>query len=139
MARLRYSKGSLYMMESALAIIMMVTALAFVLSRPQTNTDLSKINYKLKVYNALKLADEAGNLRKNAVANDAAAIKAELQAYMPGTLGFDVAVYNSTSNTTAVPTPSASSDSVITVGYLIAGWSGSYSPREVRAFVWGFD
>jgi len=127
------------MMESALAIIMMVTALAFVLSRPQTNTDLSKINYKLKVYNALKLADEAGNLRKNAVANDAAAIKAELQAYMPGTLGFDVAVYNSTSNTTAVPTPSASSDSVITVGYLIAGWSGSYSPREVRAFIWGFD
>ena len=139
MARLRYSKGSLYMMESALAIIMMVTALAFVLSRPQTNTDLSKINYKLKVYNALKLADEVGNLRKNAVDNDAAAIKAELQAYMPGTLGFDVAVYNSTSNTTAIPSPAESSGSVITVGYLIAGWSGSYSPREVRAFIWGFD
>jgi len=127
------------MMESALAIIMMVTALAFVLSRPQTNTDLSKINYKLKVYNALKLADEVGDLRRNAVDNDAAAIKAELQAYMPGTLGFDVAVYNSTSNTTAIPSPAESSDSVITVGYLIAGWHGSYSPREVRAFIWGFD
>jgi len=135
----RSSKGSLYMLESALAVIMMVTALAFVLSRPQTGTDFSKINYKLSVYNALELADSVGDLRKNAVDNDAAAIKSELQAYIPATLGFDVALYNSTSNTTAVPSPAASSESVITVGYLVAGWSGSYSPREVRAFVWGFD
>lgn len=127
------------MLEAALAVIMMVTALAFVLSRPQTSTDLSKVNYKLTVYNALKISDDVGDLRKNAVDNDAAAIKSDLQAYVPSTLGFDVAIYNSTTNTTAVPVPSASSDSVITVGYLIAGWSGSYSPREVRAFVWGFD
>lgn len=127
------------MLEAALSVIMMVTALAFVLSRPQTSTDLSKVNYKLTVYNALKISDDVGDLRKNAVDNDAAAIKADLQAYIPSTLGFDVAIYNSTTNTTAVPTPPASSDSVITVGYLIAGWSGSYSPREVRAFVWGFD
>jgi hypothetical protein len=129
----------MYMLEAALAVIMMVTALAFVLSRPQTDTDMSKVNYKLTVYNALKISDDVGDLRKNAVENDAAAIKADLQAYVPSTLGFDVAIYNSTSNTTAVPVPASSSDSVITVGYLIAGWSGSYSPREVRAFVWGFD
>ena len=131
--------GSLYSLEAALSIVMMVTALAFVLSRPETNADLSQINYKLSVYNALKISEEAGNLREDAVNNDAAAIRTELQAYVPSSLQLDVAVYNATSNTTAEPTLAGSSGGVITIGYIIAGRSGSYSPREVRVFVWGFD
>lgn len=136
---LRPSKGSIYMLESAIAIIMMVTALAFLLSRTQGGTAASAENYKLYVYNALQISDTVGDLRRDAVNNDAAAIKTELQPQIPSTLQFDVAVYNSTTNTTALPSPSQSSSSVVTVGYLIAGWSGTYDPREVRVFVWGFD
>jgi hypothetical protein len=127
------------MLESAIAIIMMVTALASVLTSPPQSQDLSKINHKLRVYNALKIEDDVGDLRKNAVDNDADAIKAELQPYIPSTAGFGVAVYNSTANTTAVPAPSESSADVMTVGYLLAGWPGSYNPREVRVFLWGFE
>jgi len=135
----RSSKGSLYMLESALAIVMMVTALAFVLSRPAGGSDLSAANYKLTAYNALKMMDDVGDLRENAVNDNASAIRTELQAYVPSTLSLDVAVFNSTTNTTAVPSPSASSSSVVTVGYIVAGRSGSYSPREVRVYLWGFD
>lgn len=133
------SKGSLYMLESALAIVMMVTALAFVLNRPQTGADLGAANYKLTAYNALKMMDDVGDLRENAVDNNATAIRTELQAYIPSTLNLGVAVFNSTTNTTELPVPSAGASSVVTVGYIVAGWSGSYSPREVRVYLWGFD
>ena len=130
-------KGSFYVLESAIAVILMVTTLAFVLQTPSQSPELSKVNYKLKVYDGLKISETVGDLRKNTLENNAAAIKAELDLYIPASLDYDVAIYNKTSNTTAVPT--ISSEDVTTVSYFLAGWVGNYTPREVRVFVWGLD
>lgn len=130
-------KGSFYVLESAIAIILMVTALTFVLQRMPEALELSKVNYKLKVYDALKISESVGDLRKNTLENNAAAIKTELGSYIPVFLSYDVAIYNKTSNITAFP--SIDSDDVITVSYFLAGRIGNYTPREVRVFVWGFD
>ena len=130
-------KGSFYVLEAAISVIMMVTVLALVLQKPPETLELSKVNYKLKVYDALEIIDNVGDLRKNALDNNAAGIKAELNSYIPTSLNYEVAIYNKTSNITAVPT--ISSEDVITVSYFLAGNIGNYTPREVRIFAWGFD
>jgi len=131
--------GTLYAVESAIAIVMMITALAFLLSTPPQSQNLSKVNYKLQIYNALDIANSIGDLRKNAINNNADSIKSELQSNIPASLSFDVAIYNQTSNLTTVPTPSENSEDIITVSYLVSGSHGNYTPREVRVFAWGFD
>jgi len=133
------NKGSMYTLEAAIAIMMMVAALAFFLRTPPEPQDLSHVNYKLEIYNALKIADEVGDMRKNAVKKDAAGIQTELDGFISSALTFDVTIYNSTTNITALPTFDDESDSILTVSYLIAGWAGNYTPREVRVFAWGFD
>jgi len=129
-------KGSFYVLEAAIAAIMMISTIAYVLQEPPEALELSKVNYKLKVYDALKICDTVGDLRKNTLDNNAAGIRGELSSYITF-LDYDVAIYNTTSNITAVPT--ISSDNVLTVSYFLAGHVGNYTAREVRVFVWGFD
>jgi len=132
-------RGSMYTLEASIAIMMMIAALAFFLRNPPEPQDLSHVNYKLEIYNALKISDEIGDMRKNAVNADAASIKTEIDGFIPAALTFDVTIYNSSTNITALPTFDDESDTILTVSYLISGWAGNYAPREVRVFAWGFD
>jgi len=126
-------KGSYYVLESIIAIVIMVTTVAFVLQKPPESLELSYVNYKQDAYNGLKISEEVGNLRKNALNGDASSIKSDLSSYMP--ISYDVAIFNQTSNLTAVP--SLDSENIITVSYFIAGRMGNYTPREIRVYMWG--
>ena len=130
-------KGSFYTIEAAIAAVMMIVTLAFFFQKPPETLELSKANYKLKIYDALKLSEGVGDLRKNALDNNATAIESELGSYIPVYLDYSVAIYNKTTNLTAVPDISA--ENIITVSYFLAGKVGNYTPKEVRVFAWGFD
>jgi len=130
-------KGSFYTIEAAIAATMMVVTLIFFFQRAPETLELSKANYKVKIYDALKISDDVGDLRKNALGNNATAIESELSSYIPAYLDYSVTVYNKTSNLTAVPDINA--DNIITVSYFLAGKVGNYTAREVRVFAWGFD
>lgn len=130
-------RGSLYTLEAAIAIVMMVVTAMLVFQRAPETLELSKANYKVKIYNALKISDDVGDLRKNVLDSDAAAVESELSSYIPIYLNYNVTIYNETSNVTSIPT--IGSKDVITVSYFLAGKLGNYTAREVRVFVWGFD
>jgi hypothetical protein len=130
-------KGSFYTLEAAIASIMMIMTLVFVFQRSPDILELSKANYKVKIYDALKISDDTGDLRKNVMDNNALSIESDLNSYIPIYLDYNVTIYNKTSNLTDVP--SISSENVITVSYFLAGRVGNYAPKEVRVFLWGFE
>lgn len=131
------TKGSYYMLEAAIAILIMITTLAVVLRQPQVTQELDIANYKLKVYNALKISDDVGDLRKDVLNEDVSSIKNHIHLNAPSYLNIEVTIYNKTGNTTTYPT--IDSETILTVSYFLAGHIGTYDPREVRVFIWGID
>lgn len=132
-----YVKGSFYTLEATIAIVMMIITTALLFQRPGETLELSKANYKLKIYNALKISDGVGDLRKNALSGNATAVDSDLDPYISDYLSYNSTIYNRTANITSVP--DISSEDIITVSYFLAGKVGNYTAREVRVFVWGFD
>jgi len=130
-------KGSFFMLEAAIAILIMITTLALVLRQPQTTQELDVVNYKLKIYNALKISDSVGELRRDALNGDVGAIKDYIELNAPSYLNTEVAIYNKTTNVTEIPV--INSRTILTVSYFLAGYVGNYEPREVRVYIWGID
>lgn len=131
------TKGSLYTLESAIAVLLMVAVLALVVTQPQSTRELDIVNYKLRVFNALKATDDIGDLKVYVLNNDVDAIKADMEASGTAYLDYSVVIYNRTDALTAEPDIDA--QNVVTVSYFLAGYVGDYDPREVRVFIWGFD
>jgi hypothetical protein len=130
-------KGSLYTLESAIAILLMVTVLTLVVTQPQSMRELDIVNYKLRVFNALKATDDIGDLKVYVLNNDVNTIKAEVEQSGTPYLDYWVVIYNRTDALTVEPDIEA--QNVVTVSYFLAGYVGDYDPREVRVFMWGFD
>lgn len=131
------NKGSLYTLESAIAIIIMVSTLFMITRQPQTTGELDIANYKLNVYKSLRIASDVGDLRRSAMNNNTDAIESEVEENAPTQLNYEVVIYNKTGAVTSES--SIDSENVLTVSYFLAGRIGTYDPREVRVFVWGFD
>lgn len=128
-------RGTFYTLEAAIAVMIIITSLAFVFQIEPTVIDLSKANYKQDAYDALSIVDDGGDLRDNVLANNASAIRSSMDSYI--SVNFDLAIFNKTSNLTAIP--DITSDAIITVSYLVSGEVGNYTPREVRVYVWGVE
>jgi hypothetical protein len=130
-------KGTLYTLESAISIVLMVTVLALIVRQPQATSTYDIINHKLNVYNALKATDDVGDLKVYVLNNNATAIKEDLQASATSYMNYEVTIYNRTGAVTSEP--QIDSENVVTISYFLAGYVGEYDPREVRVFMWGFD
>jgi len=133
------SKGSLYALESAISIIMMITALALLLRAPVEPQEFSEYNYKLEAHNALEISNDLGTLAMNTLNDDADAIETEIDNYISSSVNFGVTIFDQDSNITEVPTISGSFGNVITTSYYISGQAGDFNPREIRVYIWGFD
>ena len=128
-------KGVSFTFEAAIASVLLLSVIIFFF-KPLQSSQASEVNHKVAAYNGLKILEEAGGLRENVLDNNAIAIKNDLSTYI-SYLSYDVAIFNKTSNLTAIP--SISSKDVISVSYVLAGDVGNYSAKEVRVFLWGFD
>lgn len=130
-------KGSVYTLEASIAVVIMITVLVLLLKTPKRIEGLNILNYKMKVYGALEMASEVGDLRRSVINNDITEAENELENYMPSQMDYELAIYNKTDPLTEEP--SIDSDNVITVSYLFAGYAGRYEPREIRVFLWNID
>lgn len=127
-------KGTLYILEAVIAILMMISTLILILQKPPQSMELSKANYKLDAYNALKILDSSSDLREKVLENNSTGIVSDLSPYIK--INYNVAIFNKTTNLTATPTISA--NDVITVSYFFAGDVGNYTSRELKVYLWGF-
>jgi hypothetical protein len=94
------------------------------------------MNYKIKTYEALKVLDGTGKLRKDVVNNNVSSIRNNLYPFMPKNLNYNVTIFNDTTNITMKP---SSSSDIISVSYFIAGDFDNYSPKDVRVYLWDLN
>lgn len=128
-------KGTLYVLEAVIAVLMLVSTLVIILQKPPQSIELSRANYKLETYNALHILETTSDLRKKVLDNNSSGIKQDLSRYI--SISYDVAIFNKTTNLTKIPTIEAKD--IITVGYFLAGDVGNYNPRELKVYLWGFE
>ena len=105
---------------------------------PPAPPEFKRINYKLKAYNGLKILENTGELRKDAVDNNVTSIKNKLNPFIPNFLNYNVTIFNETTNTTQMPSLTSESNT-LSVSYLLAGDIDDYKPREIRVYIWGFE
>jgi len=131
-------KGQLFTLEAAIAILMILIIIVFLFSNPPESTEFSKINYKLKIYNGLKILDETGKLSTYVSNNDANAIQNGLRPYISNIQNYKVVIFNQTTNITQKLSLSNESE-VISVSYFLVGDLDNYQPRDVRVYLWGLS
>ncbi|MDI6825717.1 MAG: hypothetical protein QMD36_00785 [Candidatus Aenigmarchaeota archaeon] len=137
-------KGQLFTLESLISILMLLFIVVYLFQNPPTSPEFRRINYKLKAYNGLKILEETGELRKDAVDDNSTraceSIKTKLDPFIPDFLNetYRVVLFDETGNITEIPSL-ASENNMLSVSYLLVGDIGDYKPREVRVYIWGFE
>jgi len=131
-------KGQLFTLEAAIAILMILIIIVFLFSNPPESPEFNEINYKLKIYNGLKILDETGRLSTYVSNNDANAIQNGLRPYISNIQNYKVVIFNQTTNITQKLSLSNESE-VISVSYFLVGDLDNYQPRDVRVYLWGLS
>jgi len=130
-------KGTYYMIEAAFGIVMMISIFLLLFLTPQKTPEIERANVKSDIYKGLDTLLSGGSLRNRTLSNDANAIEADLDDFLPANIQLNAAIYNrSFSNLTEEVTDQ--SQDMVGVSYYIAGDAGNYTPREVRIHAWGF-
>ncbi len=129
-------KGQLFTLESAIAMLMILIIIVFLFSNPPKSPEFTKINYKLKIYNGLKVLDETGKLSTYVSNDDVSAIQNGLKPYISNIQNYKVVIFNQTTNITQKPSLINESE-VISVSYFLVGDLDNYQPRDVRVYMWG--
>ncbi len=131
-------KGTYYIIEAAIAIVLIFTIFLLLFLSPQNNPEISRNNVKNDIYKVLESLNSKGSLRNQTLNNDAVAIKNDLADFLPISISLNVAIYNkSFSNLTAEFTDQVSD--IVGVSYYLVGDIGDYTPKEVRVHAWGFE
>ena len=131
-------KGMLFSLESFIAVLMIFFIIVILFKNPPTSPEFNRINYKLKAYNGLMALEKTGELRRDAIDNNATSIQNKLISYLPGFLNYSVVIFNETTNVTVKPSLSIINQS-ISVSYFLTGDLDTFKPREVRVYIWGYD
>ena len=131
-------KGQLFTLESVIAILMIFIIIVFLFSNSPKSPEFNEINYKLKIYNGLKILDETGRLSTYVSNNDANAVQNGLRPYISNIQNYKVVIFNQTTNITQKPSLSNESE-IISVSYFLVGDFDNYKPRDVRVYLWGLS
>jgi len=137
--KIKRRQGVYYSIEAVIATVMVLSVVYIVTKTPPMFYDISKVNYKVRIYNSLKTLDELGLLRYHALRNDTSSIESALQEMLPGDVNIFVTIYdkNGVNLTTSFSKPFYLTD-VIALSYYICGDVDNYLPREIRVYAWGF-
>lgn len=123
-------RGFLYVFEVVFAVTMMVL-LATAIYPPSRQSERIE-PYRHVGFQALEYLDGVFLLRQNAVSGNSSGIEQDLKGLFPPEVGYSVEVCDLLGSCTNADLP----DSNTVVGaYFVAG-NGTYSPREVRIYVW---
>ena len=130
-------KGQLYVLESAIGILIILSILLLFFRTPRI-PEFKSINYKLKAYEALQIMKVNGDLRRDAIDANVTSIKSKLSPYLPSFLNYSLTVFDQNGNLTPIPS-SLNKKDMVCVSYLLAGNFDEYSPRIVKVCLWGFS
>ena len=130
-------KGTYYMIEAGIAIVLVLTIFLLLFSSPQKNPEIERANIKNDIYKGLDNLLSKGSLRNQTLNNDPTAIRNDLDDFLSANLQLNVAIYNRSSNLTAEVSDQPTD--IVGVSYYIIGDIGNYTPREVRVHAWGFE
>ena len=119
---------------------MVLSVLYVITKNPPMMQELSKVNYKLRIHEALETLDKSGQLRLYVLNNDSTSIKNEIEDMLPSNVNTFIVIYDEDQlNLTQTFTAPSYLRDIISVSYFIAGDVEVYSPREVRVYMWGFE
>lgn len=127
-------KGGIYTIEVAIAAIMIITIIALIGSQKRIDYDTSTANYKIQIFDELKNLDTYGQLRLYALNNNSEAIKNSLKTCAK--INCKVVIYDKETNLTEGLSTKEIQRNIASISYLISGYIGEYSPREIRIYFW---
>jgi len=123
-------RGFLHVFEVVFAVTMMVLLTTAIYPPAMQSNRIEP--YRHVGFQALEYLDGVFLLRQNAVSGNAAGIEQDLNSLFPPEVGYAVEICDFSGSCTGSNLP----DSNTVVGaYYVAG-NGTYSPREVKVFVW---
>ncbi len=131
-------KGTYYMIEAAISIIMVASIFLLLFLTPQTNPEIEKANVKHDLYKGLSILAAKGSLRTDALAHNTTSISSDMQRYVQNNIQLTVVIYNSTFNNVTSNFTQPTTDAVA-VSYYLAGDIGNFTKTEVRVYAWGFE
>jgi len=138
--KIKLGKGTFYSVEAVISTIMVLSVLYVITKNPPMMQELSKVNYKLRIHEALETLDKSGQLRLYVLNNDSTSIKNEIEDMLPSNVNTFIVIYDEDQlNLTQTFTAPSYLRDIISVSYFIAGDVEVYSPREVRVYMWGFE
>lgn len=127
-------KGGTYTIEVAIATIMIISIISLIGSQRKTEHDTSIANYKLQIFNELKSMDTEGLLRFYALRNEAESIKNLIQTCK--IVNCKVVIFDKDKNLTEGLEDTEVRKNIAMTSYIICGYIGEYSPREIRVYFW---
>lgn len=127
-------KGGIYTIEVAIAAIMIISIISLIGSQRRVDYDFSIANYKLQIFEELKTIDREGKLRAYALSNDSNSIKNSLHACTK--VNCKVVIFDKEKNLTEGLSESEIQKNIASTSYIIFGYIGEYSPREIRVYFW---
>jgi len=128
-------KGFTKIIEAAIAIILLISIISFLLSKKLTVSEYSIANYKLQIFNEISTLDKMGNLRKLVLENNTEKIKEAISSCYK--INCKIVLFNETTNITEDFKSDELEKNIASISYIISGDVGSYSPREIRIYIWG--
>jgi hypothetical protein len=124
-------KGITKVLESVIAILMVLVIYVTVFSTSIVPSDFESVNIQLKAFNALQSLDQNNELRVYALQNDATTISNKLVDFLPSNINYLVNICGS--NCTA---PVINSTRTFSISYMISGYYGNFNPKQVIVYMW---
>ena len=130
-------KGVYYTLEAAISVFLIISFFVLLFFTTPKNPEFERANIKTDIYKGFDALNSRGSLRIDALNNNATAIDGDLDDFLPLFTSLDITIFNRLFVNLTSPHTEVISDTVV-VSYYLAGAAGNYTPREIRAYVWGF-
>jgi hypothetical protein len=109
----------------------MLTVFIIYFSAKQTIPDFEAINREMKAFNVIKALVENNEFRQWILANDTQTLENKIITMMPSDINYEVLVCSLDCSK-----PNVTSESMLSVSYIVAGDVKDFRPRQVVLYMW---
>jgi len=118
-------------LEAVIAILMILTVVVIYFGSNESFPEFESVSRGMRGFYALKVLDQSNKLRSDAIENNTKSIENNLRPLIPGEINFQVFVCQ-----TACGKPSAQTESMVSVTYLISGDIDNFKSRQILLYMW---
>jgi len=128
---IKSKKGISKTFEATVAVLSMLTVFIIYFSAKQTLPDFETINREMKAFNSIKVLVESNDFRQWVLSNDTQTLNTKMLSLMPNDINYEAFVCS-----VDCGKPNVTSESMISVSYIIAGDVKDVRPRQVVVYMW---